>query len=327
MEYVQRVQATIPAEKLGDAKALFDALEAHRSQARRQRGFVGMYVKRATEEGGDTLVSVDSRWKTPEALTRYAASEANAASIIAEHADVIEPDSIRTRRLEALETSGPARSTVIYERFGLALGVPLAIFFFGLAFIYMLSRIFLQFHGTGAVVIATFASLGILLAAWYFAANAKAPAWHLATLGVAAGAFLIGGTIFAQVAGDDDTEVVAPTETPDGPGPAPGENVLIMDDNVFIGAGGAENPTLTFPPGPVTLSLPNEGAALHNMHIALGGSFETSFCTAAGEAPCSDPARVSGGGEATITFDLPPGTYQYRCDFHTAEMIGELVIQ
>jgi plastocyanin/heme-degrading monooxygenase HmoA len=327
MEYVQQVQATIPAEKLGDARALFDALEAHRSQARRQRGFISLTVTRSTEEGGDTLVSAESRWKDANALTDYAVSEPNAASIIAEHQDLIVPDSIRTRRMEALDSAAPSGSTVIYERFGLALGVPVAIGLFGLAFIYMLSRLLLQVQGNGAVVIAAVISMIILLGAWYFASNPRLPVWQMAAVGVAGVAFLIGGTVYAQVAEDKHEEVVAPTETPDDGGPEPGVNVLLMEDNQFIGPGGEENPTLTFPAGSVTLTLPNEGAALHNMHIATGGSFASAFCTAGGTDPCSDPARIAGGADGSITFDLPVGQYTYRCDFHTADMEGQIVIQ
>jgi plastocyanin len=76
----------------------------------------------------------------------------------------------------------------------------------------------------------------------------------------------------------------------------------------------------------VTLNLENIGAALHNMHISVDGGFESSFCDTGGEAPCSDPERIEGGESGTITFTLPPGEYTYRCDFHTAEMEGTLIV-
>jgi plastocyanin len=73
--------------------------------------------------------------------------------------------------------------------------------------------------------------------------------------------------------------------------------------------------------------LDNTGTAIHNMHVAAGGSFEASFCTAGGPNPCSDPVRISGGDTGTITLNLPPGTYDYRCDFHASTMHGTIEVQ
>jgi plastocyanin len=78
-----------------------------------------------------------------------------------------------------------------------------------------------------------------------------------------------------------------------------------------------------------TIPVENVGNALHNLHIeaAPGAGFAVSFCTVDGDAPCTDPARMRGGQEGTITFTLAAGTYAYRCDFHTAEMVGEITVQ
>ena len=150
-------------------------------------------------------------------------------------------------------------------------------------------------------------------------------------------ALLIGGTVWAAVddryppeggferdhAGGDE-----PGEPTDGETPGAGsDNVIEMDDNVFI-VNGEENPDLTAAAGAeVTFQLENIGSALHNLHIAAGGDFDSNPCTAGGEDPCSDPTRITGGGDGTITFNLPAGTYDYRCDFHTSEMSGTLTVE
>jgi plastocyanin len=78
----------------------------------------------------------------------------------------------------------------------------------------------------------------------------------------------------------------------------------------------------------VTFTLNNVGSALHNMHVSdADGNFEAAFCTGDGDTPCSEPPRISGGASGEITIDLPAGTYEYRCDFHTSEMVGTLEVQ
>jgi plastocyanin len=116
------------------------------------------------------------------------------------------------------------------------------------------------------------------------------------------------------------TETPRPDETP-----IVGD-VIEMQDNVFV-FGGVENPTLTAAANTdVTFQLENAGAALHNMHIAVG-EFELDTCAAGEEDPCSQPPRISGGADGSITFNLPAGTYDYRCDFHVDEMNGTLEVQ
>jgi plastocyanin len=90
---------------------------------------------------------------------------------------------------------------------------------------------------------------------------------------------------------------------------------------------GEENPTLTAAAGTdVTFSLVNNGNALHNMHIAIDG-FDADICSVDDEDPCSQPPRIAADASGEITFNLPAGTYEYRCDFHTAEMAGTLEVQ
>jgi plastocyanin len=211
--------------------------------------------------------------------------------------------------------------------------VPAGILVMGLGIIYGLSRVYLEHSGTPATITAMSIASLIVLVAWYFAANPKAPVWQMASVGTAVAALLVGGTVYAQV---HEGPVI---EHADGGEPTPGEgtppagetpaagDVIELRDNVFV-FNGKENPTLAAAAGAdVTLKLRNTGKALHNMHIAAGGSYDSAFCKAGEEDPCSDPVRMNAGADGAITFNLPAGTYDYRCDFHTVEMAGTLEVQ
>jgi cytochrome c oxidase subunit II len=141
----------------------------------------------------------------------------------------------------------------------------------------------------------------------------------------------------AWLAEQDATEIpgsgdVTPSATPEGtpppppPPPPPGGVVIDLDDNVFV-FNGEENPTLQAAANTeVTFNLNNVGNAIHNMHIAVDG-FDADLCDGSDNDPCSEPDSISGGDTGTITFNLPAGTYDYRCDFHTSEMSGTLEVQ
>lgn len=328
MEYVHQVSVLVAAAKLGDARALFDDLEAHRRELRGLRGFVSMSVSRAVEAGGDTLVSIETRWKDESALNAYLASPRHAASVIGGYSGITIPDSLNTRRLESLDSQAPSKSSIVTERFFTSLALPLVILGIGLAIVYALSRVYLELGSDGAVPLAIVVAGGIMLGAWYFAQNAKAPVWQMGAVGAAVVAMLIGGTVWAQVSPGPEHEQVVVERTPgaqETPGATPPGDVIELHDNVFV-FNGEENPTLTAVAGQdVTLNLSNTGNALHNMHIAR--DFASAFCSATGEDPCSDPVRINGGKDGTITFNLPAGTYTYRCDFHTAEMSGDINIE
>ncbi len=331
MEYVHQVSVLVVAAKLGDARALFDDLEAHRRELRGLRGFVSMSVGRSVEAGGDTLVSIETRWKDESALNAYLASPRHAASIIGGHGGITVPDSLNTRRLESMDSQAPSKSSIVTERFFTSLALPVVILGIGLAIVYALSRVYLELGPAGATPLAVIVAGGIMLGAWYFAQNEKAPVWQMGAAGAAVVAMLIGGTVWAQVSPGPEHEVFHPGEPTPGaqetPGATPAGDVIELHDNVFV-FNGEENPTLTAAAGQdVTLNLSNTGKALHNMHIAPGGDFASAFCSATGENPCSDPARISGGKDGTITFNLPAGAYTYRCDFHTTTMFGDINIQ
>lgn len=120
-----------------------------------------------------------------------------------------------------------------------------------------------------------------------------------------------------STAADDGKE-----ENPE-PSAPPEAGAIILDDNVVHVEGqDGDNPTINVPSGKVVTVL-NEGRALHNLHIS---PFEGTQCSTDGPSPCTDPDSIRAGGEGTITFDIAPGTYEYRCDFHVAEMSGTLVV-
>jgi plastocyanin len=337
MEYVQQVTVEIPSESLGNVQPLVSELEAHREELRRHRGFVDLSVNRSSEPGGNAMLSVETRWRDLDSLLDYTAADRTVERIVESHADVTVPDSMHVRRMEALESHAESRPQVVYERFASALLVPVGIVGIGLAIIYALSRVYLEIGGDAATPLAIAVATGILLVAWYFASNESAPTWQFGSVAVVAAALLVGGTVYAQVSDGPavhrDEILAGGHETPgaeETPGavetPGAGGQTVVMDDNVFV-VDGNNNPTLTAAANTeVTFQLDNEGAAIHNMHIAATGSFGSGICSAGGDNPCSDPSRIRGGQSGTITFNLPAGTYDYQCDFHVTEMSGTLEV-
>jgi hypothetical protein len=326
MEQVLQVQVHVAAAKLGDSRTLFDDLEAHRRDLRGLRGFVSMSINRSIESGGDTAVSVDTRWNDQGALEQYLGSARTVESIIRENAAITVPDTLSVRQMEGLDSARPTKQAILFERFSLALMVPLAIVGIGFAIIYALSRVYLEFGAGGAsTTLAIVVAGGIVLVAWYFAENKAAPAWHYAAVGGAVVALLVGGTVWAQVSEGPEHHSLIETEHEGGEEPAPTDGplvILLQDNEVHTSRGGGANPTIEVASG-AEIQVINEGNALHNLHVS---PFEASICSTDGPSPCTDPARINGGDEGTIVFDIPPGTYEYRCDFHTAEMHGTLKV-
>jgi plastocyanin len=332
MELVQEVSVQVEATKLGDLRGLIDDLEAHRSGLRGMRGFVGMQITRSSEPGGNVLLTASTRWKDNNSLADYTTQPDTTTSIIERHSDITVPDTLDVRRVEAVE-SRMETGNAPYERLGLALAVPLVIFGIGLGVIYALSRVYLELESSaGATALAASVAVAILLGAWYFASN-RVPQWQYAGAAVAVVALLLGGTVYAQVSPGPAHEEAhvdgSPTpgvgETPT----APGAVSVQMHDNYFTLADSDErNPSITLPSG-TEIPLDNQGSALHNMHIepSPGAGFAVPFCRTGEGAPCSDPARIPGGNQGVIVVTLGPGTYTYRCDFHTQEMVGQITVQ
>jgi plastocyanin len=64
---------------------------------------------------------------------------------------------------------------------------------------------------------------------------------------------------------------------------------------------------------PVTIRVTNEGAAVHNLRIAgVDGAFETE------DDAVTEPAQIGAQGVGELTFAPSlPGSYTFRCDFHS----------
>jgi plastocyanin len=73
----------------------------------------------------------------------------------------------------------------------------------------------------------------------------------------------------------------------------------------------------------VTFDLPNVGQLPHNMHIAsLRGIYR--------ESPwVSEPEVTNGGQTGRLVWEVPAeaGTYNFRCDYHEAEMTGTITVE
>jgi plastocyanin/mono/diheme cytochrome c family protein len=112
------------------------------------------------------------------------------------------------------------------------------------------------------------------------------------------------------------------------PIPVQGEVTMEIGDN-FFQLDGQNNPTLQVAVGQeVTINLTNNGQATHNMHIAgVDNKYDVDVCKVGGDEPCSDPAAITAGATAKITFSFDQtGTFDYRCDFHPTQMTGQIVV-
>ncbi|MEK7247837.1 MAG: cupredoxin domain-containing protein, partial [Chloroflexota bacterium] len=240
-------------------------------------------------------------------------------------------DSLQVLDMEALRTEASWKpleeATHARERVVLPVVIPLGVLAFALLVIYGLSRVYLEIRGDGATALAAGIAIGVLLVSFYLANNPRAPGWQIGAIVAVTGLVLAGGAIWA-VANEDEFETSAEGngEVTASAAPSDGEPeglAISMTDNKF------DKTALTARAGEeVVIALTNKGAAIHNVQISdASGDYPAAFCTANGPTPCSDPARIAGGADGTITFTLPAGTYLFRCDYHFLEMTGELTVK
>ena len=122
---------------------------------------------------------------------------------------------------------------------------------------------------------------------------------------------LLALALIVAACSSDDSGTTTDHASSDG---APRTMMVVATDNKF-------DPTkLTVPANqPVTVTLQNKGQAIHNWHVlnvndATGTEVATQLLPA--------------GQSETITFTLAvPGTYDFQCDTHPAEMKGSLTVQ
>jgi plastocyanin len=150
---------------------------------------------------------------------------------------------------------------------------------------------------------------------------------HLAALAVIAVLSLAVAATACGGGDDDETNGNGGTPAPTGDGSSQTTFDLKMHEeggNSFE-LDTEKNPTLRVPAGEeITINLTNEGAAIHNMRFA-GDDNEYDN----DDDAVSDPELVTGGQDAILVFTAPgePGTYDYRCDFHPTDMLGQIVVE
>ena len=162
--------------------------------------------------------------------------------------------------------------------------------------------------------------------------------WARILVPIAAGLLLLA----AACGGDDDAggteNGIADTATPTAPAPADeiqsqpdspqevGDEVTEAVDGVLQTAAGDNFYTLNNLKVPLnemtTIEIVNEGTAIHNMRIAgPDGEWNTD------DDSVSDPELISGGATGVLEFTPTlAGKYTFRCDFHTAEQGGVIVV-
>ncbi len=331
MEYVQTVMARVAATKFDkslEPGGLMSELEGHRDFVAGTRGSRGMSVTRSANPEGDVLVVVETRWANNNALADYSANEPNAESIFRRHEDLLTSDGLQVHRMQSEETTSGVSPTKVYDRLVLPLAIPLGVLTFALLVIYGLSRIYLTLPGSWATPLAAGIALGVLGVSWYFASHPAVPRWQImGVFVVVLGALAIAGTA-AAVYDNQHAEVKSVESPTPASGTPTGNQVIDMADFQFEDSTGAKNPTITVSSGQTTIDLTNTGAASHNMHISsASGDYDSSICKVGGTDPCSDPALITGGQTGSITLNLAPGTYKYRCDFHPTQMFGTLIVK
>jgi|RhiMetdeSRZDD1v2_1073273.scaffolds.fasta_scaffold720005_1 plastocyanin/heme-degrading monooxygenase HmoA len=342
MEYIQTILVQIEASRLERASepgGLLADLDEHRSFLRQQPGFRDIRITRSINPEGNVLLVIETRWDDDESLVRYETNEPNVASIINNYRDVIVPGTLQVLDMEALRTEASfARQeaqTGAYSRVALPLLLPLGILAFVLLFIYGLSRVYLEIGGDYAVALAATLAIIVMLFAAYFATNRQAPGWQIGGVMVLGAALLAGGAIWA-VSEEDEGEATggpaaegspAPGGQPSG-GAAGGANEIDMGD-FFFKYHDAETPTIPVTAGQAsTFDIKNTGKALHNMHVAGGGTYDTDICAPSDNDPCSDPAQIRAGQSGKITINIAePGTYDFHCDFHPTQMTGKIEVK
>ena len=242
MEYIQTVLFQVTAASLEGAAAaggLMPELDEHRGFLKQQEGFEDMRVTRSINPEGNVLVMVETRWSNDESLVRYETNEPNVAGIIRKHQEIIVADSLQVLDMEGLRTESswaPAEEAVeTQERLALPILIPLGVLAFSLLVIYGLSRIYLEIAGTGATILAAAIAGVVLLAAFYFANNPKAPGWQIGGAMAVAALALFGGAIWA-VLEEDEAEggghEPAPTAE-NGEDPVPGSAEMARHLQVY----------------------------------------------------------------------------------------------
>lgn len=348
MEYIQTILFQVTTEGLeraSESGGLIPELDEHRDFLKQQSGFRDIRITRSINPEGNVLVVVETRWDDDASLVRYETNEPNIASIVRRHENVIVPDSLQVLDMEAIRTetsferAEAAESAA--ERVTLPIAIPVAALAFIVLIVYGLSRVYLELGGDAAVGLAAAIAFGVLIGAFYFANNPKAPPWQIGGALTVAALVLLGGSIWAVVEEDEAEGGEPPTNgepngEPNGETPPPGdggdgEEMVIILDDFFIEYQGEQDPNITIAAGEeITFGVSNVGAAIHNVQVnGTDDTYAESICTIGGDNNgCSDPNTMPGGTDGTMTIQIDePGVYNFRCDFHPVQMIGTFTVE
>ena len=342
MEYIQTILFQIPATQLEQASeegGLLAELDGHRQHLQSVGGFRDIRITRSINNEGNVLVVVETRWADDTSLVRYETQEPNAAAIVRSHEAILVRDSLQVLDMEALRTEASFKQAEdaesARERVILPIAIPLGILAFALLAIYGLSRIYLEIQGNGAVALAAGLAIAVLLFAFYFAANPRAPGWQIVGVLAIFAIALAGGTAWALIEEDeprteeDGGEQVNGDAT-DGDATDGATALIILGDN-FFEYDGEREPEISVPlDEEVTFDLENQGAAIHNVQVnGTDNTYPVDVCEPDDASRfCSDPGILRGSDTGTLTVQFDePGTYNFRCDFHPTEMTGTLAVQ
>ncbi len=320
MEQVQRVLVEVTAAA---SDAVIGDVEAHRDVARRQPGFRGMSIARSETPGGNTLLSVETRWRDNNSLADYASQQPNVESVIRGHSAEIVANSLEVRRLEAVGEEEAEPSGPVYERMAFALFVPIGVLVFALLVIYGLSRIYLALNPHVATPLAAIVAIGILGVCGYIAAHPMIQRWQVATIVGAVAALLLGGGIYAGVNGKHPVEVPpsvqaaarATAPAAGGPTAVPGALLITTPSDTKF-----DKSELTAKAGTqVTVTYDNKSDIIHDIRFFNGPD---------AKSPSLAATKLGKNDSQTITFTAPstPGKYFFHCDAHPTLMTGFLIV-
>ena len=199
-------------------------------------------------------------------------------------------------------------------------------------------RICLGIGGNGAVALAAGLAIAVLLFAFYFAANPRAPGWQIVGVLSIFALALAGGTAWALIE-EDEPHVEengggqANGDATGGDatdGAATGGTLIILGDN-FFEYDGEREPAISVALGEeVTFDLENQGDSTHNMQVnGTDDTYDIALCeTGDDSTACSDPDVIGASMSAKLTVQFDEaGIYNFRCDFHPTEMMGTLVVE
>ena len=244
MEYIHTVLAQVPANRAGDvsrAGGLLTALDEHRDFLEQQPGYQDMRVTRSINREGQIQLVIETRWEDEDSLVRYETNEPNLASIVNQYDDILVSGSVQVLDMEALRSEPRALTArEIRDRLALPFILPIGVLAFALLVIYGLSRVYLEVPADVATPLAAGIAGGIFVVGWFLATHPQVTGAQVATIIVAAGALLIGGSLFAVIHDDGGDEASAGTPEADAtgtPGAASASGQLWSFTAVVVGGG------------------------------------------------------------------------------------------